>query len=114
VVKRAYYYKQNGADVIDIGCLPSTDFPHMEDIIRTLKQEGFTVSIDSLEADDLLRGGKAGADYMLSLHESTLWVADEVAATPILIPEKHEDLASLDRAIRPCRQKTKPLSSIRF
>jgi len=99
VVKRAYYYKQNGADVIDIGCLPSTDFPHMEDIIRTLKQEGFTVSIDSLEADDLLRGGKAGADYMLSLHESTLWVADEVAATPILIPEKHEDLASLDRAI---------------
>jgi dihydropteroate synthase-like protein len=98
-VKRAHYYQRNGADVIDIGCLPSTDFPHMEDIIRALKQEGFTVSIDSLEADDLLRGGKAGADYMLSLHESTLWIADEVAATPILIPEKHEDLASLDRAI---------------
>ncbi|MDP3589382.1 MAG: DUF6513 domain-containing protein, partial [Methylobacter sp.] len=93
VVKRAHYYKHNGADVIDIGCLPSTDFPHMEDIIRALKQEGFSVSIDSLEANDLLRGGKAGADYMLSLHENTLWVADEVAATPILIPEKHEDLA---------------------
>ncbi len=69
-VKRAYYYKQNGADVIDIGCLPSTDFPHMEAIIGTLKQEGFTVSIDSLENDDLLRGGKAGADYLLSLHEN--------------------------------------------
>ncbi len=99
VVKRAYYYQQNGADVIDIGCLPSTDFPHMDDIIRTLKQEGFTVSIDSLEANDLLRGGKAGADYLLSLHESSLWIADEVASTPILIPEKHQDLASLDRAI---------------
>ena len=107
VLKRAYYYKSVGADVIDIGCLPSTDFPHMEDIIHTLKQEGFTVSIDSLEADDLLRGGKAGADYMLSLHESTLWIADEVATTPIIIPEKHEDLASLDRAIEIMQAKNR-------
>lgn len=106
-VKRAYYYKQNGADVIDIGCLPSTDFPHMEDVIGTLKQEGFTVSLDSLEDDDLLLGGKAGADYLLSLHESSLWIADEVAATPILIPEKHEDLASLDRAIQGMQAKNR-------
>jgi dihydropteroate synthase-like protein len=105
VVKRAHYYKKNGADVIDIGCLPSTDFPHMEAIIQTLKQEGFMVSIDSLEAEDLLRGAKAGADYMLSLHEGTLWIADEVDAIPIIIPEKHEDLASLDRAIRQMQAK---------
>ena len=106
-VKRAYYYKKNGADVIDIGCLPSTVFPHMEDIIQALKQEGFLVSIDSLDDNDLLRGGKAGADYMLSLHESSLWIADEVAATPILIPEKHEDLASLDRAIKIMQAKNR-------
>jgi dihydropteroate synthase-like protein len=105
VVKRAHYYKKNGADVIDIGCLPSTDFPHMEAIIQTLKQEGFMVSIDSLEAEDLLRGAKAGADYMLSLHEGTLWIADEVDAIPIIIPEKHEDLASLDRAIKQMQAK---------
>ena len=105
VVKRAHYYKKNGADVIDIGCLPSTDFPHMEAIIQTLKQEGFMVSIDSLEVEDLLRGAKAGADYMLSLHEGTLWIADEVDAIPIIIPEKHEDLASLDRAIRQMQAK---------
>jgi len=98
-LQRAAYYRKNGADVIDIGCLPSTDFPHMEELISTLKQQGYTVSIDSLNPDDLLRGGKAGADYLLSLHESTLWIADEVDSTPILIPETHEDLASLDRAI---------------
>jgi len=105
VVKRAHYYKKNGADVIDIGCLPSTDFPQMEAIIQALKREGFMVSIDSLEAEDLLRGAKAGADYMLSLHEGTLWIADEVDAIPIIIPEKHEDLASLDRAIRQMQAK---------
>ncbi|MGD7034612.1 DUF6513 domain-containing protein [Methylotuvimicrobium buryatense] len=108
VVERAHYYRRHGADVIDIGCLPGTPFPHMEAIIRALKQEGFTVSIDSLEADDLLRGGKAGADFMLSLHEGTLWVADEVETTPILIPEIHEDLASLDRAIEAMQAKNRP------
>lgn len=107
VVKRAQYYRKNGADVIDIGCLPSTVFPHMEDIIQALKQEGFLVSIDSLDDNDLLRGGKAGADYLLSLHESSLWIADEVSATPILIPEKHEDLTSLDRAIKLMQAKNR-------
>ena len=107
-LNRAYYYKKQGADVIDIGCLPSTPFPQMEAMIQALKQEGFTVSIDSLDAQDLLRGGKAGADYMLSLHEGTLWIADEVAATPILIPERHEDLASLDRAIQIMQAKQRP------
>ncbi len=107
VLKRADYYRKNGADVIDIGCLPSTPFPQLEAIIQALKQQGFTVSIDSLDAQDLLRGGKAGADYLLSLHESSLWIADEVAATPILIPEKHEDLASLERAISVMQKKNR-------
>ena len=107
VVKRAFYYQQNGADVIDIGCLPETKFPHMEDIIHTLKQEGFTVSIDSLEDNDLLRGGKAGADYMLSLTNKSIWIADEVDTTPILIPEKHGDLSSLEPAISTLQAKNK-------
>lgn len=108
VLKRAYYYQSNGANVIDIGCLPDTPFEHMEDIIKGLKQEGFQVSIDSLEANDLLRGAQAGADYMLSLHESTLWIADEVDATPIIIPEKHTDMSSLDRVIAMLKEKNKP------
>jgi len=108
VVKRAYYYQGQGANVIDIGCLPGTKFPHMEDIIVTLKQEGFTVSIDSLEDDDLLRGGKAGADYMLSLTNKSVWIADEVDTIPILIPEIHGDLTSLDHAISVLQAKNKP------
>lgn len=107
VIKRAYYYKKNGADIIDIGCLPETKFPHMEEIIRTLKQEGFTVSIDSLEDDDLLRGGRAGADYMLSLTNKSIWIANEVDTIPILIPEHHGDLSSLEPAIATLQAKNK-------
>lgn len=108
VLSRAHYYKQNGANVIDIGCLPETPFPRMEDIIRSLKQEGFMVSIDSLQADNLIRGGRAGADYMLSLSNSSIWIADEVDSIPILIPEKHGDLSTLDHAISVLQTKHKP------
>jgi hypothetical protein len=37
------------------------------------------VSADSFDTDELLRAGRAGADYLLSLREDTLWLADEVA-----------------------------------
>lgn len=107
VIERAHYYQANGADVIDIGCLPGTPFPHLTACIQTLKQEGFTVSIDSLEDADLLAGAKAGADYMLSLTEKSLWIADEVAATPILIPQTHGDLSSLDAAIETLQRKNR-------
>lgn len=108
IVNRAQYYRHCGANVIDLGCLPSTPFPHLEDAINTLKKADFLVSLDSLDSNDLLRGGKAGADYLLSLQEDSLWIADEVASIPILIPQKHEDLASLDRAIAQMQAKNRP------
>lgn len=99
VLATARRYRRDGADVVDIGCLPDTAFPHMEDCIRALKDEGFQVSIDSLNTDDLLRGARAGADYLLSLKKSTLWVADEVDAIPVLIPDTPGDLDSLREAV---------------
>ena len=89
----------DGADVIDLGCLPATPFPHLEEAIAHLRSIGFKVSADSLEPDDLLRAGRAGADYLLSLREDTLWIADEVGSTPVLIPGEAKDIASLERAI---------------
>lgn len=99
ILRRARDYRRDGADVIDIGCLPATPFPHMTEAVAALKAEGFLVSVDSLEPDDLVQGGRAGADFLLSLNEDTLWIADEVASTPVLIAARHGDLDSLDRAI---------------
>lgn len=98
ILARANAYRSDGADVIDLGCMPGEAFPHLADAVQLLKAEGFRVSVDSLDSDELLTGGRAGADYLLSLSEDTLWIADEVAATPILIPASHGDLDSLVRA----------------
>ncbi len=99
IVKRAQGYCQKGADVIDLGCLPDTPFPHLEEAIHALKERGYRTSVDSANTDELLRGGKAGADYLLSLNEETLHIADEVASVPVLIPKDHGDMASLYRAM---------------
>ncbi|HEY3300320.1 MAG TPA: DUF6513 domain-containing protein [Methylophilaceae bacterium] len=107
ILARAEYFKGQGADVIDLGCLPNTPFPHLAEAISALKSHGFLVSVDSLNTDDLLLAGKSGADYLLSLTEKTLWVADEVDATPILIPAKSGSLPSLYRAIDQCIAKNR-------
>ena len=108
IVRRAEKYRQQGADVIDLGCLPNTPFPHLADAIAALKAAGFMVSVDSLNQEDLLLAGRSGADYLLSLNEKTLWIADEVAATPVLIPASPGNLRSLYRAIDIMQKKGKP------
>jgi hypothetical protein len=99
IITRAHAYKEDGANVIDLGCLPSTAFPHLTESVQALKEDGFKVSVDSLTPEDLVTGGKAGADYLLSLSEKTLWVLDEVDSTPILIGNRPSDARSLYRAI---------------
>lgn len=98
LVARAAAMRKSGADVIDVGCLPDTPFPHLEDSIRALKAAGHMVSIDSADGQELTRGAKAGADFLLSLDEATLDVAEGTGATPILVPAPHGDLDSLVRA----------------
>ncbi len=95
IIERARTYQADGADVIDLGCLPDTAFPHLEESVMALKEAGFSVSVDSLEDDDLLRAGRAGADYLLSLKPGNAWIAAEVDAIPIVIPQDHTDMASL-------------------
>ena len=99
ILKRAERYRNDGANVIDLGCLPDTPFPHLEDAVSALKQADYAVSVDSMDVEELLRGGRAGADYLLSLKQETLWIAEEVASTPVLIPSNPGDMESLFRAI---------------
>lgn len=108
IVARARELARDGANVIDLGCLPATPFDHLEDAVRALKAEGFAVSVDSQATDELLRGGRAGADYLLSLSVDTLWVADEVASVPVLIPREPSDVASLEQAIAAMQARGKP------
>ena len=98
ILARARQMCAAGADVIDLGCLPDTPFPHLEEAVQELARNDIPVSVDSADTQELLRGGRAGARFLLSLTEHTLDVATETGAQPVLIAEPHGDLPSLWRA----------------
>ena len=108
VLDRATTMRAAGADVIDIGCGLDTPFPHLEDTVRELRRKGFDVSVDSAASGELLRGGAAGANFLLSLTENTLDIAADTGASAIVIPAPHGDLASLLRAAEAAERRGIP------
>ena len=99
ILALAEQYRADGADVIDLGFLPEVPFPHLESSIRLLKDNGFTISVDTHDPETLVRAARWGADYLFSLRYDTLWVADEVEATPILVPDSPREVETLYRSI---------------
>jgi dihydropteroate synthase-like protein len=98
IVARGIAMTAAGADVIDLGCLPDSPFPHLEDSVRALKSAGLRVSVDSADLSELARGGRAGADFLLSLKEDSLDIAADTGAAPVLVPTRHGEVDSLVRA----------------
>ena len=58
--------------------------------------------------EEIIALEKAGADYILSLNENNLNIADKINSIPVLIPSKPGDLRSLYRAIELFKKKKKP------
>ena len=108
ITGRATAFAADGADIIDLGCLPETPFPHLEEAVAALRQAGLQTSVDSLDPAELLRAGRAGADVVLSLSEATLHLADDIASTPVVIPAQPGDLDSLCRAVEALARKSCP------
>ena len=108
IATRAAAFAADGADIIDLGCLPETPFPHLEEAVAALRQAGLQTSVDSLDPAELLRAGRASADVVLSLSEATLHLADDIASTPVVIPAQPGDLDSLCRAVEALARKGRP------
>lgn len=99
IITRAERYREDGANVIDLGCLPNTPFGHLSEAVQALKAADFKVSVDSLLPEDLVTGGQAGADYLLSLQKQSLWVLEKVDSVPIIIGSPPTSLRSLYNTI---------------
>ncbi|MBX6369082.1 MAG: dihydropteroate synthase [Rhodospirillales bacterium] len=108
ILAQARAFAADGADVIDVGCLPGTRFPHLEEAVAALHEAGFVVSVDSADDEELRRAGRAGADFVFSLSETNLRLADEMAATPVVVPANAGDLDSLVRAAETLERAGRP------
>ena len=100
IIKLTKKYIKDGANVIDLGCMPDTKFEHLEDSIKAIKSLGVKVSVDSANDEELIRGSNAGADYVLSVSERNLDILNKIKSVPILIPAKQGNVKSLERVIK--------------
>lgn len=103
LVAAARRYAADGADLIDLGGPPGAPFLAVGDAVQRLKEEGFHVSVDSLDGPTLVEASRAGADLLLSLSGPTLHLIEELEAPVVVIPDGDEGLESLwrnlDRAL---------------
>src|SRR5215203_1226935 len=109
ILELAGYYRDGGADVIDLGL--SLDRNWLDEgpgVIADLKAQDFALSIDTLDPDEILMADAAGVDYVLSLSGHNRHVAQQLRATPVLIPDTPDDLDSLDATIAHLRGLGKP------
>ena len=97
ILALAHYYREAGADVIDLGL--SLERKWLDEgpaTIAELRDEGFSLSIDTLDPEQILMADAAGVDYVLSLNGDNRELAARLNATPILIPDTPDDLDSLE------------------
>lgn len=97
ILARAAYYRESGADFIDLGCPPSGGFPGVGEAVAALKARGYRVSVDTFDRETILEADRAGVDMVLSVNAVNLAVAREIRAKVVVIPDFGEGLASLDR-----------------
>jgi dihydropteroate synthase-like protein len=101
--RAAEYFRESGADIIDVGCTPGLAFPALGDVVRELVSAGMRVSVDSFDAGEIRAAVAAGAELVLSVNGSNVGVAPDVAAAgarAVVVPDAGASFDSVDATIR--------------
>jgi dihydropteroate synthase-like protein len=100
--QEAERFRASGADIIDIGCTPGLAFPGLADVVRELVDAGMRVSIDTFDVDEIRTAVRAGASFVLSVNQSNIEVAKELASHPVkwvAVPELGGSIDTLEPTI---------------
>jgi dihydropteroate synthase len=97
--RRAAYFAQSGAEVIDVGCTPGQPFPRLGEIVRGLRERGHRVSVDSFDTGEIESAVAAGAELVLSVNGQNVDVARDLPATYVAIPDFGAGLETLDATV---------------
>lgn len=99
VLTIARRYASEGADIIDLGCDPGDPFEAVGELVGRLRDEGFRVSVDSLNPREIEPAVAAGAELVLSVNSSNLDVARSLGCEVVLIPDETQNLAGIDENV---------------
>ena len=105
ILSTARHYRASGADVIDLGCDPGGTWAGIGDAVRALRADGFRVSVDSFNPDEVNAALAAGAELVLSVNGTNAenarrWHERFPGVEVVAIPDTPADLDSLDRTVK--------------
>ena len=102
LASEAEYFRESGADVIDIGCTPGLAFPMLGEVVRELVAAGMRVSVDTFDPDEIRTAVAAGAELVLSVNGSNIDVAQDLAGTGarvVVVPDLGGALDTLEPSL---------------
>lgn len=99
VVAEAKAMQTDGANVIDVGCVPGETSERICEIVGALRSEHMRVSIDSFDQVEVEAAVEAGAELILSCNSSNLDWVSKLGVEVVVIPDTPSDLESLDQTV---------------
>lgn len=91
LVDLAKSMQRDGADVIDLGCIPGETWGQIGEVTRLLKGEGLRISVDSFNRAEVEPAVAAGAELVLSCHAENVGWAKDLPVEWVVIPEAPAD-----------------------
>jgi dihydropteroate synthase len=89
----------DGADLIDVGCDPGEPWSGVAECVKSLKDAGHRVSIDSMNPREIEPAVRAGAELVLSVNSTTCEAARDWGCEVVVVPDTPSDLASLETTV---------------
>jgi dihydropteroate synthase-like protein len=99
VLMKARKARDDGADLIDLGCDPSTTWETIGDMVLRLRDEGLRVSIDTFNHREAELGAKAGAELVLSVNHTNRDAAKDWGCEVVAVPDVPSTLEGLDETV---------------
>ena len=93
-------FRDNGANLIDLGCIPGHTWNRIGDVVKLLKENGHRISVDSFDRTEVEAAVQAGAELVLSCNGSNVGWAKDLPVEFVVIPDTPDNLNSLDETIQ--------------
>ena len=99
LVEQANAYKQDGADIIDVGCVPGSTWTDVGLVVRELVDRGLKVSIDSLNPKEIRPAVENGASLVLSVNSTNRRAAVDWGCEVVVIPDNPGDWLQMSETV---------------
>lgn len=109
ILRQAKSLAADGADLIDVGCMPGELWTGVADTVNMLRDAGLRVSIDSLNPAEIEPAARAGAELVLSVNSQNRAAAQDWGIEVVVIPDDPHTLAGLDETIEYLADRRVPL-----